>query len=135
MLEFKQIYKLASAGQALPKHSPPEDRAAYFELFGIVSAYKQGIITKNDATAQKAEAFKRFNDMRKGRLLNLEAYTAYQNGIKAASGKLSELMKAVSPDADFEKLFRDALEIISIFEGHHGNVYDGFVDNKMKESA
>lgn len=135
MLDFYEIYKLASTGRALPKHSPPEDRAAYFELLGTVTAYKQGHISKNEATAQKAEARNRFDDMRKGRLINLEVYTSYQNGIKAAESKLSELMKGITRDADYKMLLRDALEIIAILEGHQINVYQGVIDKNVKESA
>lgn len=135
MLEFNEIHKMAMTDRRLPEHAAPEECMAYYELAGITARYEKRIITKNEATAQKATVLKRFNEMRKGRLLNLEAYSSYQKNIKAAESKLSELITAIAPGADFEKLLRDALDIIALFEGQASNVYQNTVDRRMKESA
>ena len=135
MLEFDDIHRLVMADKRLPEHSAPEERMAYYELAGISERLGKMLITKNEATAQKAAVRKRFNDRRKARLLNLEAYVSYQNNIKAAESRISELLKSISPGADFGKLLRDALGIISLFEGQTPGVYERIFDGKMKESA
>lgn len=135
MLEFNEIYKIAVEGTRLPEHSAPEERMAYYEIFGINEKYGKRLISKNEATAQKADCLARFNELRKGRLLNLEAYTHTQRNIRAAEEKLSELIKQIRPGADFEALLQDALKIISAFEGQEANVLQKTFDRKMKETA
>lgn len=135
MLEFNQIHKLVNEGRRLPEYAPPEERMAYFELAGIGERYAKRIITKNEATAQKAAVRQRFDELRRGRLLNLEAYSSYQKNIKAAEARLSELMKAISPQADFELLLREALGIIALFEGQGAGTYERIIDGKLRESA
>lgn len=135
MLEFNNIYRLAVAGKRLPAFAAPEERMAYFELSGINERYAKRIITKNEATAQKAEALQRFNEFRETQRFNMDAYNAYAKNIRAAEMKLSELMKKINPDADFAALLRDALGIISMFEGQSVSVEQRIFDGKMKESA
>lgn len=135
MLEFNDIYAMARSDRALPENAAPEEQMAYYELAGISAKFDRGIITKNTATKQKAAALERFNDVRKARLLNLEAYSAWQKNIKAGEEKLSELIKAIMPGADFEKLLKDALGIIALYEGVNPNVYAATAERKLKESA
>ncbi len=135
MLEFDDIHRLVNADKRLPEHSAPEERMAYYELAGISERLGKMLITKNEATAQKAAVRKRFDELRQGRLLNLEAYFSYQKNIKSGEEKISELIKAIAPGADFEKLLRDALGIISLFEGQTPGVYEKVFDRMMKESA
>ena len=135
MLDFNEIYKMARSDRALPENAAPEEQMAYYELAGISAKFDRGIITKNTATKQKAAALKRFNEMRNARLLNLEAYSAWQKNIKAGEEKLSELIKAIMPGADFEKLLKDALGIIALYEGVNPNVYAATAERKLKESA
>lgn len=135
MLEFNDIYRLVVAGKRLPAFAAPEERMAYFELSGINERYAKRIVTKNEATAQKAEALQRFNELRKAGQFNLDAYTAYAKNIRAAEMKLTELMKQINPEADFAALLREALGIISMFEGQTVSVEQRVFDGKMKESA
>lgn len=135
MLEFNEIHRLAGTDKRLPEFAAAEERMAYYELAGINEKYARRVITKNEATAQKAVARARFDELRRGRLLNLEAYASYQKNIKAAEDKLSELIKAIYPGADFEKLLRDALDIIALFEGQQSSIYPKLLDEKLKESA
>jgi len=135
MLEFNDIYKLTVAGKRLPEFAAPEERMAYYELFGIGEAYGKRLITKNEATAQKAAARLRFDELREGRLLNLGAYISYQNNIKAAEAKLSDLIKRIGPGADFEKLLCEALDIIALCEGMELSVYQKIVDKRLKDIA
>lgn len=135
MLEFNNIYRLAVEGKRLPAFAAPEECMAYFELSGINERYGKRIITKNEATAQKADAKKRFEELRKAGQFNLDAYKAYAKNIKAAEMKLSELMKKINPDADFAALLYDALGIISMFEGQSVSVEQRVFEKNMKESA
>lgn len=135
MFEFEEIYRLVNAGRRLPEFAAPEERMAYFELAGISDRYGKRIITKNEATAQKAEAKKRFEELRKAGQFNLDAYKAYAKNIKAAEEKLSELMKKINPEADFSALLFDALGIISMFEGQSVSVEQRAFEKQMKESA
>ena len=135
MFEFEEIYRLVNAGRRLPEFAAPEERMAYFELAGISDRYGKRIITKNEATAQKAEAKKRFEELRKAGQFNLDAYKAYAKNIKAAETELSELMKKINPDADFAALLFDALGIISMFEGQTVSVEQRVFEKQMKESA
>lgn len=135
MLDFNEIYRLVTAGKRLPEFAAPEERMAYFELAGISERYGKQIITKNEATAQKAEAKKRFEELRKTGQFNLDAYSAYAKNIKAAEMKLTELMKKINPDADFAALLYDALGIISMLEGQSVSVEQRVFEKNMKESA
>ena len=135
MFEFEEIYRLVNAGRRLPEFAAPEERMAYFELAGISDRYGKRIITKNEATAQKADAKKRFEELRKAGQFNLDAYKAYAKNIKAAEEKLSELMKKINPDADFAALLYDALGIISMFEGQSVSVEQRMFDRRMKKNA
>lgn len=135
MLEFNEIYKLVMENKRLPEHSAPEEKMAYYELSGINERYSKRLITKNEATAQKADCVARFNELRLGRLMRLDSYTLVQNNIRAAEEKLSELMGKINPDADFKLLFQDALGIIAAFEGQETNVFQKTFDRRMKESA
>lgn len=132
MLEFNDIYKLTVAGKRLPEFAAPEERMAYYELFGIGEAYGKRLITKNEATAQKAAARLRFDELREGRLLNLGAYTSYQNNIKSAEAKLSELIKRTQSGENAEMLLADAFEIISLLEGQQTNSYIHILKNRAE---
>lgn len=135
MFEFKEIYRLVTAGKRLPEFAAPEERMAYFELAGISDRYGKRIITKNEATAQKAEAKKRFEELRKAGQFNLDAYKAYAKNIKAAETELTELIKKINPDADFAALLYDALGIISMFEGQSVSVEQRVFDRKTMNIA
>ena len=135
MLEFEEIYRLVNAGRRLPEFAAPEARMAYFELAGISDRYGKRIITKNEATAQKAEAKKRFEELRKAGQFNIDAYNAYAKNIRAAEMKLSELMKKINPEADFAALLREALGIISMFEGQQVSVEQRMFDGKTMNIA
>lgn len=135
MFEFEEIYRLVNAGRRLPEFAAPEERMAYFELAGISDRYGKRIIAKNEATAQKADAKKRFEELRKTGQFNLDAYKSYAKNIKAAEMKLSELMKKINPEADFAALLYDALGIISMFEGQNISVEQRVFEKQMKESA
>ncbi len=136
MLEFNEIYKLATTGQKLPPHSPPEEKMAYYELMGIMTAYKKKFISPKEDSTQKLLAMRRFDECREGRLLNLEAYKEYQNNIKAGECKLSELFKKIEPNADYKELLGDALDIIALYEGHEGStVYRKILDGAKPLSA
>ncbi len=135
MFEFEEIYRLVNAGRRLPEFASAEERMAYFELAGISDRYGKRIITKNEATAQKADAKKRFEELRKAGQFNLDAYSAYAKNIKAAEMELTELIKKINPDADFAVLLYEALGIISMFEGQSVSVEQRVFEKNMKESA
>lgn len=135
MLEFNEIYRFVMENKRLPEHCAPEERMAYYELSGINERYSKRLITKNEATAQKADCTARFNELRRGRLMNLKAYTLVQNNIRCAEERLSELMGKINPNADFKELLQDALGIISKFEGQDSNVLQRTYERRMKESA
>ena len=135
MLDFNEIYRLVTAGKRLPEFAAPEERMAYFELAGISDRHGKRIITRNEAAAQKAEARKRFAELRKAGQYNLDAYSAYAKNIKAAEMKLTELMKKINPDADFAALLYEALGIISMFEGQSVSVEQRVFDRKTMNIA
>ncbi|MBQ3045163.1 MAG: hypothetical protein IJD49_04350 [Clostridia bacterium] len=132
MLSFNEIYKMTVERKRLPEFAAPEEKMAYYELLGIGEAYGKRLITKNEATAQKAAALSRFNELRKGRLLNLGAYTSYQNNIRSAEALLSELIKRAKRGEDAETLLADAFEIISLFEGQQMNSYAHILKNRAE---
>lgn len=132
MLEFNDIYKLTVAGKRLPEFAAPEERMAYYELFGIGEAYGKRLITKNEATAQKAAARSRFDELRKGRLLNLGAYISIQNNKKASSTLLSEFILRTQKGEDPERLLADAYKIISLLEGQQINNYIHVLKNRAE---
>ena len=135
MLEFNDIHRLVKQNKRLPEFASAAEKMAYFELAGIGERYGLRIITKNEATTQKAETKKRFEELAKSGSFNLEAYSAYAKNIKAADTNLSELIKKINPDADFAALFREALGIISMLEGQTISVEQRAFDRIMKDAG
>ncbi|GEM_PF-4490067 len=130
-MDYNEIHRIAVECKR-PQLSNIEDNLAYFALYGLNKAYGERIITKSEASSYKVRFGYIIDDLKNQKNLSLEAYRAYQNNIKSASTRLSDLMKQVGPDADFQELFLSALGIIEQFEGMSENCIQKNAENRIK---
>ena len=124
MLTFKEVEELVKNKDKLPEKSTAEERTAYRILWAMYDLYGRRLILKQQAEEMRTDAYHLFCDIRRTRDGLQKAYARQLESLKKAEEKTSELMKAVTPDADREELLYKAMEIISLYEGQESDVYN-----------
>lgn len=131
MLTFQEVEELVKKKDKLPEKNIGEERIAYRILWSMQDLYGRRLILKQQAEWMRADAYHLFHDIRRTRDGLHKAYARQLDSLKRAEEKTSELMKAITPEADREELLYKAMEIISLYEGQESNVYYGTLQRKL----
>lgn len=116
MSDFDEIFRVAVKCNEAPRMRPLEEQVAFYGMVGVIAANRQKLINDSEARELKAKFRNLFHMLQISRIDYVEDHFRYQEYAKKASGKLSELMKAITPAADFRSLLLEALDIIALNE-------------------
>ena len=122
---------MVAEGKKLPTTASPEEELAYQELKFATVREKEKVITKNVSKGMQTRARRWFSYIRDRRVRYVEATKQWQDSLVRAGWMVSELLKAIKPDADPWELLRTALRIIARYENHNEDFYIKIMDEKL----
>lgn len=108
-MTFLELTEYAKNGMMTPNFGYQSEQLAYLTLVSILRAYRDGLLTAQQAREQKDVAEKLFDQSRREENDRLNVYRAYQNNMRSVEEDISRVNRMMANGSGDHRALVDML--------------------------
>lgn len=108
-MTFSELTEYAKNGMMTPNFGYQSEQLAYLTLVSILRAYRDGLLTAQQAREQRDRAEKLFERARQEENDRLNVYRAYQNNMRSVEEDISRINRMMVDEMDDHRALVDML--------------------------
>lgn len=108
-MTFSELTEYAKNGMMTPNFGYQSEQLAYLTLVSILRAYRDGLLTAQQAREQRDRAEKLFGRARQEENDRLNVYRAYQNNMRNVEEDISRINRMMVDEMDDHRALVDML--------------------------